>query len=101
MPRPPHSPWFDLPNDICHWVQIMKLPIVQLSPFPFTSSLLGPNISSAPCSQTPSVYALPLISETKFHTHTKQLAELWFLYFNLYVPRQQVGRQKTVNRMVW
>jgi hypothetical protein len=33
MPRPPHSPWFDLPNDIRWWVQIMKLPIVQLSPF--------------------------------------------------------------------
>jgi hypothetical protein len=26
----------------------------------------------------PSVYALPLMLETKFHTHTKQLAELWF-----------------------
>jgi hypothetical protein len=29
MPRPPHSPWFDLLNDILCWVQIMKLPIVQ------------------------------------------------------------------------
>jgi hypothetical protein len=27
--------------------------------------------SSAPCSQTPSVYALPLMCETKFHTPTK------------------------------
>jgi hypothetical protein len=33
MPRPPHSPWFDLPNDICWWLQIMKLLTVQLSPF--------------------------------------------------------------------
>jgi hypothetical protein len=31
MPRPPHSPWFDLPNNIWWWVQNMKLPIVQLS----------------------------------------------------------------------
>jgi hypothetical protein len=31
MPRPPHSPWFDLPNTIWWWVQIMKLPTVQLS----------------------------------------------------------------------
>jgi hypothetical protein len=35
---------------------------------------------STPCSQTPSVHALPLLLETKFHTHTKQLAEFWFVY---------------------
>jgi hypothetical protein len=33
MPCPPHSPWFDLPNNIWWWVQIMKLPTVQLSLF--------------------------------------------------------------------
>jgi hypothetical protein len=27
-PCPPHSPWFDLPNNIRWWVQIMKLPTV-------------------------------------------------------------------------
>jgi hypothetical protein len=25
--------------------------------------------STAPCSETPSIYVLPLMSETKFHTH--------------------------------
>jgi hypothetical protein len=30
MPCLPHSPWLDLPNDICGWVQIMKLLTVQL-----------------------------------------------------------------------
>jgi hypothetical protein len=50
---------------------------------------------SESCSQTPLVYALPLIWETKFHTHTKQLSELWFFIFNLYILMQQAGRQKT------
>jgi hypothetical protein len=25
IPRPPHSSWFDMPNDIWGWVQIMKI----------------------------------------------------------------------------
>jgi hypothetical protein len=33
MPCRPHSPRFDLPNNIWWWVQIMKLPTVQLLPF--------------------------------------------------------------------
>jgi hypothetical protein len=33
MSRPPHSSWFDLPNDIWGWVQNMKLLIVHLPPF--------------------------------------------------------------------
>jgi hypothetical protein len=42
MPRPPHSPWLDLPNNIWWWVQIMKFLNVQLPSFyrhliPFTS----------------------------------------------------------------
>jgi hypothetical protein len=56
MPRPPHSP---------HCASFSILPL--LHP---TSVHIVP---SAPCSQTPSVYALPLMLETKFHTHTKQL----------------------------
>jgi hypothetical protein len=32
MPHPPHSPWFDLLNNIWRGVQNMKLLIVQLSP---------------------------------------------------------------------
>jgi hypothetical protein len=33
MSRPPHSPLFELPNDIWGWVQNMKLLIVQRPPF--------------------------------------------------------------------
>jgi hypothetical protein len=69
MSRPNHCRWFYLPNNIWGWVQNMKLLIVQLSPF-----------SLGPCSQTPLLYALPLMWETTFHTHTKQLTEIWFLY---------------------
>jgi hypothetical protein len=32
--------------------------------------------SSAPCSQTPSVYIPSLMPETKFHTHTEAEAKL-------------------------
>jgi hypothetical protein len=39
--------------------------------------------SLGPCSQTPLVYALSLMWKTKFNTHTKQLAELWFCRYEL------------------
>jgi hypothetical protein len=41
-------------------------------------------VSSAPCSQTPSVYASPLMSETKFHTPTEPLAKLLFVGSHCY-----------------
>jgi hypothetical protein len=45
---------------------------------PVTSSLLGPNIPSAPYSRTPSVFVPPSVWETKFHTRTEQQVKLQF-----------------------
>jgi hypothetical protein len=48
------------------------------------SSLLSLNpflvqiFSSASCSETPTVCVLPIMLETKYNIHTKQLAELYF-----------------------
>jgi hypothetical protein len=102
MPCPPHSPWFDLHNNTWQWVHIMKLPIMQFSPsLHYFIPLRSKYSPQHPVLKHPhSVCALPLMLETKFHTHTKWLAELCFVYFNLYVPRQQAGGQKTQNRTV-
>ena len=43
-----------------------------------TSSLLSPNIPPTPYSETPSAYVPPSMLATKFHTHTKQAAKLYF-----------------------
>jgi hypothetical protein len=50
---------------------------------PAISSLLGPNIYSAPYFQTSLTYVLPLVWETKFHTHTTQQVKWWFCTFLL------------------
>jgi hypothetical protein len=69
----------------------MKFLTVQLPPF---SRHLIP-LRSKYSYQNPVLkhYALPLASETKFHTHTKQLVELayGFVYFNFYISGQQAG----------
>jgi hypothetical protein len=83
MTCPPHSLWFDLLNEIWRSMQIMNLLIVQLYPLtsyfiPLTSKYSPHN----PVFKLPqSVCAFHLMWETKFHNHTKQVAEWWCYVF--------------------
>jgi hypothetical protein len=54
-------------------------------------------LSSEHYSQTPSIYALPLQVSAKDHVlHLYKTTDNYgFVYFNLYIPEQQVGRQNT------
>jgi hypothetical protein len=59
------------------WLYLVKSIVYEAPPYAVFSNfiLFYPSsvhiFSSAPCSQTPSVYVPPLMSDTKFHTHTK------------------------------
>jgi hypothetical protein len=74
-----------------HYAVFSNLPSLHLSPIQI--------FSSAPCSQTPSVYILPLMSETKFHTYTKlqEKCVVFFLHFSFYDFRKQMRRQKVLS----
>jgi hypothetical protein len=72
MPCFSHIHWLDHSNftwrkrgsyEALHWAIITSLLFLNPSSVQI--------FSSAPCSQSPSVCVLPLMSETKFHAHTK------------------------------
>jgi hypothetical protein len=71
-----HPPWFHHGIDILWKVQIWSFTLrifSSLLPFPVSYIQI---FSSAPCSKTPSICVLPLVSQIKFHAHTKQEVKL-------------------------
>jgi hypothetical protein len=54
----------------------LQFSVMQFFLLPITSSLFIQRSFSTPCSQTPSVYVPPLMSENKFHIHTEPQATL-------------------------
>jgi hypothetical protein len=61
MPYSSHSPWLDHSNYVWRGVQVMKLLIMEFYPISYHHISSDQIFSSAPGSQTPSVYVPPLI----------------------------------------
>jgi hypothetical protein len=76
MRRPPHTPRLDNSNYTWRRLQITQLLIIQFSaPLPPLHPYSVRAFSSTFCFRTPSVCVLPLMSETKLHTHSDPQAE--------------------------
>ena len=74
MPLPSHSSRFYQPNNVGWALQIIKLLTLQFSPLPCYPQTL----SSTPYFQTQSACVSPSMWATKFHTHSKKQAKLYF-----------------------
>jgi hypothetical protein len=101
MSRPPHSPWFDLPNNIRGWVRNMKLLIVQLPSLScYFIPLWSKHSPYNPVFKHLQSKFLPYCERPSFTSVQNNWQNYGFVYFSLYIPIQQAGRQKTLDRMV-
>jgi hypothetical protein len=97
MTRPSHPPRLDYSNySNCN--EAFRYAIVSILPSPHPSSVQIS--SSAPCSQIPSVYVPPLMSEIMFTPIQNHRQNYSLVYSNFYVLWQQTRRQKVLDRMV-
>jgi hypothetical protein len=88
MSRSPHSPWFDLHNNIWGGVQIMTLLIVQFPPF--SCYFIPPRPKYSP--QNPVlIYPQSQCSSLRVKDQVLHPSNTT-VNFNLYIPRQQAGR---------
>jgi len=77
-----HPPWFESLNNIWWSIQITKVVIMQSSPAPRHALPLRSKCSPKHLFlKHPQSIFFFLVWETKFHTHTKQQAKLWFCIF--------------------
>jgi hypothetical protein len=91
---PPHPPWFDYPNNTWWRMQIMKVLIMQFSPSSCYFLPLGANILLSTLFSSTSIYVLPLMWETKFHTSTKQQVSI-VLYILIFMFLDGDGKSRT------
>jgi len=101
MTRPSHSFRFDYPNNIGWGVQIIKLLIMQFSPFPCYFGPLRPTFSPQhPILKQPEPTFLLQYERPSFTPIQNTRQNYSSLYLNLYIFRQQAGRQKIIHRKV-
>jgi len=61
-------------------------------------SILLSHPPSASCFRTPSIYVLPLVRVSEFHTHTRQQVTLFSMFWSF--TYREEGIHKTLNWMV-